>query len=94
MDKQSLAIIETSRQFLDAFNCLYSSIEYPEELLNQFFELVDDWDWIIYIHIKTSEWVFSHWYVFDLKLSDTESIVKWLKKYTENVLRLQYQVNV
>lgn len=94
MDEQDKAIIETSKKFLDRFNCAYEYMEEPLETLKEFFDLYTDWDWIIYVHIKTSEWEFSHWYILDIEISDTESIIKWIKKYTENVLRFQYWKNV
>ena len=94
MDKQTQAIIDTSLDFLEEFNCNFSSIEDPEEALGKYFELIDDWDGLVYVHIKASEGEFSHWYILDMNLTDIESIVKWLKKYTENVLRFQFKINV
>jgi hypothetical protein len=42
MDEQDKAIIETSKKFLDRFNCAYESIENPLEALEKIFELEDD----------------------------------------------------
>ncbi len=94
MSEQDLAIVDTMLNFLQEFDYKYSSIENPEEKLDKYFEFIDDWDWIVYVHIKTPEGKFSHWYILDMNLKDTESIVKWLKKYTENVLRFQYHIDV
>lgn len=94
MEKQDKVIVETLMKFLEVFNCAYDYMEEPLETLKEFFDLHTDWDWVIYVHLKTSEWEFSHWYILDIPMSDTESIIKWIKQYTKNILRLEYWVNV
>lgn len=93
-ESQAIAIVNTLQRFLNTFNIPFENIEDPKELLDEFFELIDVWDWIVYIGVKTPEGTFSHWYILDIPLSDTESIIKWIKKYTENVLRFEFHINV
>lgn len=93
MEKQDLAIIETLQNFLNEFNCAFYALEEPVKQLEKYFDLHTDWDWIIYVHVKTSEWEFSHWYILDVDMADLQSIINWLKKYSENVLRHLYNIN-
>lgn len=93
-EKQTIAIIKTLQRFLNTFNVSYDYMEKPKETLDEFFDLVDWWDWVVYVGVKTPEGTFSHWYILDIPLSDTESIIKWIKKYTENVLRFEFHINV
>lgn len=93
MDEQDKAIIETSKKFLDRFNCAFECIEDPLETLQEFFEFYDDWEYIS-VSIKTPMGNFSHWYIIEIGMDNIESLVKWLKKYTENILRLDFWLNV
>lgn len=93
MEKEDLAIIDTLQKFLDKFNCAFYAIEEPVKSLEEFFDLHTDWDWVIYVHIKTSEWEFSHWYILDVDMWDLQSIINWLKNYSTNILRHQYGID-
>lgn len=92
MDKQSKAIVTALQAFLKEFDCAFYSIEEPVKALEKYFDLQTDWDWIIYVHVKTSEWEFSHGYILDIDLADLQSVINWLKNYTKNVLRFTYNV--
>ena len=94
MEKQDLAIIETLQSFLNEFNCAFYALEEPIKKLEKYFDLHTDWNWIIYVHVKTPEWEFSHWYILDVDIADLQSIINWLRKYSENVLRHLYHIDV
>ena len=94
MEKQDLAIIEALQNFLEEFDCAFYALEEPIKKLEKYFDIHTDWDWVIYVHVKTSEWEFSHWYILDVDIADLQSIINWLKNYTRNVLRLQYWLDV
>lgn len=94
IQKQNEAIIASLRWFLDEFNCAFYALPEPVKQLEKYFDLHTDWDWIIYVHVKTYMWEFSHWYILDVDIADLQSIINWLKKYTENVLRHVYNLDV
>ena len=93
MDKQDLAIIDALQKFLKEFDCAFYAIKEPVRSLEKYFDLQSDGDWIIYVHLKTSEWEFSHWYILDVDMADLQSIINWLRNYSKNILRLEYHID-
>lgn len=93
MKKQDKAIVETLQKFLNEFNCAFYALSEPVKQLGKYFDLHTDWDWIIHVSVKTPVWEFSHWYILDVDIADLQSIINWLRKHSENVLRLQYWIN-
>ena len=87
MLKQEEAIAETLREFLKHFNKAWYSIEEPVKELEKFFDLTTDWDWIVYIFVKTKEWDFSMGYTIDIDLADLQSVVNYLKVKADIYLR-------
>lgn len=94
MLKQDEAIITTLKAFLKEFDCAFYSLKEPVRQLEKYFDLVSDWDGVIYCHVKTPIGEFSHWYILDIDMADLQSIINWLKRYTENVLMHLYHVDV
>lgn len=85
--KQEEAIAETLREFLKHFNKAWYSIEEPVKELEKFFDLTTDWDWIVYIFIKTKEWNFSMGYTTDIDLADLQNVINYLKFKADIYLR-------
>lgn len=85
--KQEEAIAETLREFLKHFNKAWYSIEEPVRELEKFFDLTTDWDWIVYIFIKTKEWDFSMGYTTDIDLADLQNVINYLKFKADIYLR-------
>lgn len=85
--KQEKAITETLAEFLKHFNRAWYSIEEPVKELEKFFDLTTDWDWIVYIFIKTKEWDFSMGYTTDIDLADLQNVVNYLKVKADVYLR-------
>ena len=89
--KQDEAIINTLKAFLKEFNCAFYALPEPVKQLEKYFDLHTDWDYIS-VYVKTPEGNFSHWYILDIDIADLQSIINWLKKYTENILMHLYGV--
>ena len=85
--KQEEAIAETLREFLKHFNKAWYSIEEPVKELEKFFDLTTDWDWIVYIFVKTKEWDFSMGYTTDIDLADLQNVINYLKFKADIYLR-------
>lgn len=85
--KQEEAIAETLREFLKHFNRAWYSIEEPVRELEKFFDLTTDWDWIVYIFVKTKEWDFSMGYTTDIDLADLQNVINYLKFKADIYLR-------
>lgn len=85
--KQEKAITETLADFLKHFNRAWYSIEEPVKELEKFFDLTTDWDWVVYIFIKTKEWDFSMGYTTDIDLADLQNVVNYLKVKADVYLR-------
>ena len=90
MERQNRAIIKTLKAFLKHFDRAFYSIEEPVKELEKFFELNTDWDWIIYISVRTSEWDFTMGYTTDIDIGDIQSVINWLKRRADNALRFEY----
>lgn len=87
MLKQENAIAETLREFLKHFNRAWYSIEEPVKELEKFFDLTTDWDWVVYIFVKTKEWDFSMGYTTDIDLADLQNVINYLKFKADVYLR-------
>lgn len=87
MAKQEEAIAETLREFLKHFNRAWYSIEEPVKELEKFFDLTTDWDWVVYIFVKTKEWDFSMGYTTDIDLADLQNVINYLKFKADIYLR-------
>ena len=85
--KQEEAIAETLREFLKHFNKAWYSIEEPVRELEKFFDLTADWDWIVYIFVKTKKWDFSMGYTTDIDLADLQNVINYLKFKADIYLR-------
>ena len=58
--------------------------------LDKFFDLNTDWDWIIYISVRTSEWDYTMGYTTDIDIGDIQSVINRLKRRVDNALRFEY----
>lgn len=85
--KQEEAMAETLREFLKHFNRAWYSIEEPVKELEKFFDLTTDWDWVVYIFVKTKEWDFSMGYTTDIDLADLQNVINYLKFKADIYLR-------
>ena len=90
MEKQNKAIIKTLKAFLKHFDKPFYAIVNPVQELDKFFDLNTDWDWIIYIAVRTSEWDFTMGYTTDIDIGDIQSVINWLKRRADNALRFEY----
>lgn len=91
-EKQNEAIIKTLQDFLSEFNCAFYALSEPVKQLEKYFNFFFDWE-AISVYLKTPEWEFSHWYILDVDIADLQSIINWLKKYSENILRHVYHLD-
>lgn len=87
MLKQEKAIIASLEKFLKHFDRAWYSIEEPVKELEKFFDLTTDWDWIVYIFVKTKEWDFSMGYTTDIDLADLQNVINYLKFKADIYLR-------
>lgn len=93
MEKQDKAIIKALTDFLKEANKPKYAIDSLEELIDKYFELDVSWDWILYVHLKTSEGTFSHWYTLDISIEDTENLFEWIKAYSKRILYAHYDID-
>lgn len=93
-EKQDRDIIATLKAFLKHFDRAWYSIKEPEEELRQYFDLTTDWDWVVYVRIKTKSWDYSMGYTTDVDVWDIQAMVNWLKRRTEITLRHMYNEEV
>lgn len=93
MEKQNKAIIETLQQFLQRFSCRWDTIQNPYQELEKYFTVFDDWE-VISFYLKTPVWDFSMGYTTDIRASDIQSLVNWLKNYADIKLRLDYKIKI
>ena len=93
MDKQDIAIIESCKWFLKAFDRAWYSIDEPVSLLEKYFDIFTDWDGLTSFYIHTTEWDFTMGYTLDVDIADLQSTVNWLKNRVKNYLRLEYSID-
>ena len=74
------------REYLSEILLLLRSDKSKEEL-EKFFDLTTDWDWIVYIFVKTKEWDFSMGYTTDIDLADLQNVINYLKFKADIYLR-------
>lgn len=89
MEPQDTAIANTLKEFLKK-SVWWAS----KELLDEYFELINDWDWITYIHLKTPMGMFSHGYTTDVEPDDLENIFAWVVSYSKRILYWDYGEDV
>lgn len=92
MEKQDLAIIRTLTDFLREVNKADYALKNKKEILDKYFHLIDNEDWIIFITVKTTEWEFSHWYTLDIAIDDIDNLFAWIKRYSQQVLYHNYDI--
>ena len=93
-EKQDRDIISTLKAFLKHFDRAWYSIKEPVKELEQYFDLTTDWDWVVYVHIKTKGWDYSMGYTTDVDAWDIQTMVNWLKRRAEITLRHMYNEEI
>ena len=93
LEEEDAAVIKALTDFLSEASVARYAIKNRDEIISKYFEVQDDWDGILYIHLKTPLWTFSHGYTLDIELSDTENLFEWIKAYSKRILYAHYGID-
>ena len=92
-EKEDTAIIEALTGFLSEANIARYAIKDRGKIISKYFEVQNDWDGVLYIHLKTPLWMFSHGYTLDIEPDDTENLFEWIKAYSKRILYAHYGID-